>query len=105
MRPLSAALARAFRALRLDTDVARADAVRAWHGAASRVIGPNAIRTTALSVDDDNLDVAVSSAYCAVEICLLERVAVDACVMAAPRSGTAKIRSVPVCPSPPLTFS
>ena len=95
MRPLSAALARAFRALRLDTDVARADAVRAWHGAASRVIGPDAIRTTALRVDDGTLVVAVPTVHWATEIRLRERELVEAIAKAAPRSGIAKIRSVP----------
>ena len=101
MRPLSAALAHAFRALRLDTDVARADAVRAWHGAASRVIGPDAIRTTALRVDDGTLVVAVPTVHWATEIRLRERELVDAIVKAAPRSGIAKIRSVPAGRSAP----
>jgi predicted nucleic acid-binding Zn ribbon protein len=95
VRPLSAALARALRALRLDTDVARADALRAWHGAASRVIGPDAVRTTALRIDDGTLVVAVPTVQWATEIRLREHELVDAIAQAAPRSGIAKIRSVP----------
>jgi predicted nucleic acid-binding Zn ribbon protein len=101
VRPLSAALARALRALGLDTDVARADAVRAWHGAASRVIGPDAIRTTALRVDEGTLVVAVPTVHWATEIRLRERELVDAIARAAPRSGIAKIRSVPAARSAP----
>ena len=101
MRPLSAALARAFRVLRLDTEVARAEAVRAWPGAASRVIGPDAIRTKALRVDDGTLVVAVPTVHWATEIRLRERELVDAIARTAPRSGIAKIRSVPGAPSAP----
>jgi predicted nucleic acid-binding Zn ribbon protein len=101
LRPLSAALARALRALRLDTDVARADAVRAWHGAASSVIGPDAVRTTALRVDDGTLVVAVPTVHWATEIRLRERELVDAIAQAAPRSGVAKIRSVPAVRAAP----
>jgi predicted nucleic acid-binding Zn ribbon protein len=101
VKPLSAALARAFRMLGLDTDVARADAVRAWHGAASRVIGPDATRTRALRVDDGTLVVAVPTVHWATEIRLRERELVDAIAQAAPRSGVAKIRSVPGARSSP----
>lgn len=95
MRPLSAALARALRVLRLDTDVARAGAVRAWHPVASRLIGPDATRTRALRIDDGVLVVAVPTAQWAAEIRLRERELVDEIARAAPRSGIEKIRSVP----------
>ena len=62
MRPLAAAIARAFRSLRLDSDVAKADAMRAWTGVASAVIGPDATRTTALRMDEGTLVVAVPTA-------------------------------------------
>lgn len=95
MRPLAHALARAFRALGLDSDVARAEAVRAWPDVASRVIGPDATRTRALSLSDGTLVVAVPTAQWAAEIRLRERDLVSALASLAPRSGIAKIRSVP----------
>jgi predicted nucleic acid-binding Zn ribbon protein len=101
VRPLSAALARAFRALRLDSDVARADALRAWRGAASEVIGPDAVRTKALRIDDGTLVVAVPTVQWATEIRLRERDLVDAIAKVAPRSGIEKIRSVPGARSGP----
>jgi predicted nucleic acid-binding Zn ribbon protein len=101
MRPLAVALTRALRALRLDSDVARAGAVRAWHPVASHVIGPDATRTTALRVDDGYLVVAVPTAQWAAEIRLRERELVDAIARAAPRSGVERIRSVPGMRSSP----
>ena len=95
MRPLGGALARALRALGLDTDVARADAVRAWHDAASLVIGTDATRTKALRMDDGTLVVAVPTAQWAAEIRLRERELVAEIAARAPRSGITKIRSVP----------
>ena len=95
MRPLAAALARALRSLHLDTDVARADAVRAWTAVATRVIGADAARTTALRVDDGTLVVAVPTAQWAAEIRLREHELVDELASRAPRSGVVKIRSVP----------
>jgi predicted nucleic acid-binding Zn ribbon protein len=95
MNPLSTGLARALRALGLDRDVARADAIRAWVGVASRIIGPDAVATTALRVDAGTLVVAVPTAHWAAEIRLRERELVAAIAARSPRSGIAKIRSVP----------
>lgn len=95
MRPLAAAVTRALRALRLDTDVAKADAMRAWPQVASSVIGPDATRTTALRMDEGTLVVAVPTAQWAAEIRLREEQLVAALASRAPRSGIAKIRSVP----------
>jgi len=95
MRPLAAALARALRSLHLDTDVARADAVRAWTAVATQVIGADAARTIALRVDEGTLVVAVPTVQWAAEIRLRERQLVDELASLAPRSGIIKIRSVP----------
>ena len=95
MRPLAAAIARALRALRLDSDVAKADAMRAWTGVACSVIGPDATRTTALRMDEGTLVVAVPTAQWAAEIRLREEQLVAELASRAPRSGIAKIRSVP----------
>ena len=53
MRPLAAAIARALRTLRLDSDVARADAVRAWTSVACAVIGPDATLRRGYSITLD----------------------------------------------------
>lgn len=95
MRPLAVALARALRTLGLTTEVARADAVREWSAVASSVIGPDATRTTALRVDEGTLVVAVPTAQWAAEIRLREHELVAALAARVPRSGVAKIRSVP----------
>jgi predicted nucleic acid-binding Zn ribbon protein len=95
VRPLAAAVARALRALHLDSDVAKADAMRAWTAAASTVIGPDAARTTALRVDEGTLVVAVPTVQWAAEIRLREEELVAELASHAPRSGIAKIRSVP----------
>jgi predicted nucleic acid-binding Zn ribbon protein len=95
MKPLAAAIARAFRTLRLDSDVAKADAMRAWTQVACAVIGPDATRTTALRVDEGTLVVAVPTAQWAAEIRLREEELVAQLTSRAPRSGIAKIRSVP----------
>jgi predicted nucleic acid-binding Zn ribbon protein len=95
VRPLAAALARTLRALRLDSDVAKADAVRAWTTVAAAVIGPDATRTTALRVDDGTLVVAVPTAQWAAEIRLREHELVTELALRAPRGGITKIRSVP----------
>ena len=95
MRPLAAAIARALRTLRLDSDVARADAMRAWTSVASTVIGPDAARTTAVRMDEGTLVVAVPTAQWAAEIRLREERLVAEIASRAPRSGITKIRSVP----------
>jgi predicted nucleic acid-binding Zn ribbon protein len=95
MRPLAAAIARALRTLGLDSDVAKADAMRAWTQVASAVIGPDAARTKALRVDEGTLVVAVPTVQWATEIRLREEELVAELASRAPRSGIAKIRSVP----------
>jgi len=95
LRPLAAAIARALRTLRLDSDVARADAMRAWTSVASTVIGPDAARTTAVRMDEGTLVVAVPTAQWAAEIRLREERLVAEIASRAPRSGITKIRSVP----------
>jgi predicted nucleic acid-binding Zn ribbon protein len=95
VRPLAAAIARALRTLRLDSDVAKADALRAWTSVACAVIGPDAARTTALRMDDETLVVAVPTVQWAAEIRLREADLVAELASRAPRSGIAKIRSVP----------
>ena len=95
MRPLAAAITRAMRALGLDSDVAKADAMRAWTQVACAVIGPDATRTTALRMDEGTLVVAVPTAQWAAEIRLREEQLVAELATRAPRSGIAKIRSVP----------
>ncbi|TMC44134.1 MAG: DUF721 domain-containing protein [Chloroflexi bacterium] len=95
VRPLAAAVSRALRTLRLDSDVAKADAMRAWTSVACAVIGPDATRTTALRMDEGTLVVAVPTAQWAAEIRLREEQLVAEIASRAPRSGIAKIRSVP----------
>jgi len=95
VRPLASAIARALRTLRLDSDVAKADAMRAWTGVACAIIGPDATRTTALRMDEGTLVVAVPTVQWATEIRLREEELVAELASRAPRSGIAKIRSVP----------
>jgi predicted nucleic acid-binding Zn ribbon protein len=95
MKPLAAAIARALRTLGLDNDVAKADAMRAWTPVASAVIGPDAARTTALRMEEGTLVVAVPTVQWATEIRLREEELVAELASRAPRSGIAKIRSVP----------
>jgi predicted nucleic acid-binding Zn ribbon protein len=95
LRPLAAVLARALRTLRLDSDIAKADAVREWGAVASKLIGADAGRTTALRMDEGTLVVAVPTAQWAAEIRLREHDLVSELATRAPRSGIAKIRSVP----------
>jgi predicted nucleic acid-binding Zn ribbon protein len=101
MRPLAAAIARALHTLHLDTDVAKADAMRAWSAVACAVIGPDANRTTALRMDEGTLVVAVPTAQWAAEIRLREEQLVAGLASRAPRSGIVKIRSVPASRSGP----
>jgi predicted nucleic acid-binding Zn ribbon protein len=95
MKPLSVALAKALRSLGLDSEVAKADAVRQWTPVASAIIGPDAARTTALRMDEGTLVVAVPTAQWAAEIRLREDELVSELATRAPRSGITKIRSVP----------
>ncbi len=95
MRPIGRAIDRALRALGVDRDVARADAVRAWREAATSVLGSDAAGTTALRAEGDTLLVGVPSAQWAGEIRLREQELVAAVVSRAPSSGIAHVRTVP----------
>ena len=95
MKPIARAVDRALRALGLDRDVARADAVRAWSAAATSVLGADAAVTEALRADGDTLVVTVPSAQWAGELRLRERELVAALAARAPTSGVSRIRPVP----------
>ena len=95
MKPIARVLDRALRALGLDRDIARADAVRAWADAAASVIGADATQTEAVRAEGDTLVVAVPTAQWAGEIRLRERELVSALTARAPSSGIQRIRSVP----------
>ena len=95
MKPIGRVLDRALRALGLDRDIARADAVRAWSHAASSVMGDDAVQTEAVRADGDTLVVAVPTAQWAGEIRLRERELIAALASRAPESGIQRIRPVP----------
>ncbi len=96
MRPVGGAVGRLLRALGIESDIARAGAVRAWLAVAVRVIGPDAARTRALHVDEEGaLVVAVPTAQWAAEIRLREAELLRGVRSAAPGSGVRRIRSVP----------
>ena len=88
-------LQQALRALGVDREVARADAVRAWSDAVVSVLGPDGRGTQALRADGDTLVVAVPSAQWAGEIRLRERELVAAVMKRAPSSGVTRVRPVP----------
>ena len=92
MRPLGGAVQRVLRALGLEDDLARADAVTSWPQVARDVIGADADRTRAIRVEDHTLVVAVPTAQWAAEIRLRERELVRRLPAA---SGIRRIRSVP----------
>ena len=95
MRPIARAIQSALRTLGIDQDVARADAVRAWHGAATKVLGADAVSTRALRADGDTLVVLVPTAHWAGEIRLRERDLLQALADRAPTSRIAHLRCVP----------
>ena len=95
MRPIARAIQSALRTLGIDQDVARADAVRAWHGAATKVLGADAVSTRALRADGDTLVVLVPTAHWAGEIRLRERDLLQALADRAPASRIARLRCVP----------
>lgn len=95
MRPIARAVDRALQALRLDRDVARADAIRAWPQAAARVLGPDASETRAVRADGDTLVVVVPSSHWAGEIRLRERELIVALEAIAPTSGITRVRPAP----------
>jgi len=95
MRPIARAVDRALHALRLDRDVARADAVRAWPEVAAHVLGADASETRAVRADGDTLVVVVPTSHWAGEIRLRERELIAALASAAPASGITHVRPAP----------
>lgn len=92
MRPLGGAVQRVLRALGIEDDLARADAVTSWPEVAREVIGADADRTRAIRVEEHTLVVAVPTAQWAAEIRLRERELVRRLPAA---GGIRRIRSVP----------
>lgn len=92
MRPLGGTLRRVLRALGLEEELARADAVAAWPAVARDVIGSDADRTRAVRVEGHTLVVAVPTAQWAAEIRLRER---DLVRRLPPAGRIERIRSVP----------
>lgn len=95
MRPLARAVQGALRSLRIDRDVARADALREWPAAAAAVLGADARTTRAVRVDEDTLVVVVPTAQWAGEIRLRERELVEALRARVPGAGITRVRSAP----------
>ena len=95
MRPIARAVDRALRALGVDREVARADAVRAWAESAVSVFGRDAAETQAVRADGDTLVVVVPTAQWAGEIRLRERELVAELLRRAPASGITRLRPVP----------
>ena len=95
MRPLAGAVQRVLRALGLEADLARADAVEAWAEVAGLIIGADAARTRAIRVEGGTLVVAVPTAQWAAEIRLRERALVAALLERVPGGGVRRIRAVP----------
>ena len=91
MKPIGRAVDRALRALGLDRDIARADAVRAWD---------DARLCQAVRADGDTLVVTVPTAQWAGEVRLRERELVAALAARAPSSGVTRIRPVPSSRAP-----
>jgi predicted nucleic acid-binding Zn ribbon protein len=95
VKPIGRVVGEALRALGMDRDVARADAVRAWGDAAASVLGADARQTRAVRADGSTLVVTVPSAQWAGEVRLRERELVAAVQHRAPRSDITRIRTVP----------
>jgi len=95
MKPLARALGRTLRALGIDRDVARADAVREWREAAAEVLGADARATRAVRADGDTLVIVVPTAQWAGEIRLREREILQVIARRAPESRIARLRCVP----------
>jgi predicted nucleic acid-binding Zn ribbon protein len=95
MRPIARAIQSALRTFGIDRDVARADAIRAWQGAAATVLGADAASTRAVRTDGDTLVVLVPTAQWAGEIRLRERELLRALADRAPASRIARLRCVP----------
>ena len=95
MRPIASAIKSALRTLGIEGEVARVDAVRAWHDAATTVLGADAVSTRAVRTDGDTLVVLVPTAQWAGEIRLRERELLRALAERAPASRIARLRCVP----------
>ncbi len=95
MRPIARAIQSALQTLGIANDVARADAVHAWHAAATTVLGEDAVGTRAVRTDGDTLVVLVPTAHWAGEIRLRERELIRALAERAPASRIARLRCVP----------
>ena len=95
MRPIARAIRSALRTLGIDQGVARADAIRVWHAAATTVLGADAVRTRAVRADGDTLVILVPTAQWAGEIRLRERELLRALADRAPASRIARLRCVP----------
>jgi len=95
MRPIARAIQSALRTLGIEGEVARADAVSAWHAAATAVLGADAVSTRAVRTDGDTLVVTVPTAQWAGEIRLRERDLLRALADRAPASRIARLRCVP----------
>ena len=95
MRPIARAIQSALRTLGLDQGVARADAIRVWHAAATTVLGADAVQTRAVRADGDTLVILVPTAQWAGEIRLRERELLRALAERAPASRIARLRCVP----------
>lgn len=95
MRPLAGAVQRVLRALGLEADLARADALEAWTAVAGAIIGADAVLTRAIRVEEGTLVVAVPTAQWAAEIRLRERALVAALRERVPGAGVRRIRAVP----------
>jgi len=95
MRPIARAIQSALRTLGIDRGVARVDAVRAWHAAATTVLGEDAVLTRAVRADGDTLVVLVPTAQWAGEIRLRERELLRVLADRAPASRIARLRCVP----------
>lgn len=95
MRPIGRIVGDALRAIGVDRDVARADAVRAWTDAATAVFGPDGRSTRAIRAEGSTLVIVVPGAHWAGEIRLRERELVAAITRRAPDSGITRLRPVP----------
>ena len=95
MKPLGGAVQRVLRALGIEDDLARADAVEAWAEVASAIIGADAARTRAIRVEGGTLVVAVPTAQWAAEIRLREQALVAGLRSRVPAGGVRRIRAVP----------
>jgi predicted nucleic acid-binding Zn ribbon protein len=95
MRPIARAIQSALRTFGIDQGVARTDALRAWHAAATTVLGADAVSTRAVRTEGDTLVVLVPTAQWASEIRLRERELLQALAARAPASRIARLRCVP----------